>query len=378
MTIFDGGRVYEKMGVTPAINALGSGTIVGGSTPAPEVKAAMDNADLSFVQMEEMMQKSGEFLAGRIGCEAAYITSGAATAMTLSAAACITRADPEKIRRLPNTAGFDSQIVMQKAQRYEFDRSYELAGAEIADAGDENACTPEQLEATIGPETVAVAYFEQPGWPDSVLTLDQTIEVARSRSVPVIVDAASRIFPLDYFQRLATSGDLVCFGGKYIGAPHSTGFVAGRKELVEAAAANGFVAFHTERNGSLGRIAKIDRQEIVGLAAAVDLWFSVNHEDRLMESERRISVVADALEGIEDVEARSVMTEHFFGPMLEVRLDTAALGTDAIQVAKNLEEGSPRVMVGAQKQDLVTVNVHTLSPGEEEIVAARLREALIR
>ena len=378
MTIFDGGRVYEKMGVTPAINALGSGTIVGGSTPAPEVKAAMDNADLSFVQMEEMMQKSGEFLAGIIGCEAAYVTSGAATALTLSAAACIAGTDPKKIRSLPNTIGLDSQIVMQKAQRYEFDRSFELAGAEIVDAGDEGGCTPDQLDGAIGPETVAIAYFEQQGWPDSVLTLDQTIEVARSRDIPVIVDAASCIFPLDYFQRLATSGDLVCFGGKYIGAPHSTGFVAGRKEMVEAAAANGFVAFHTERNGSLGRIAKIDRQEIVGLAAAVDLWFSTNHEDRLMECERRISVVADALEGIEDVEARSVMTEHFFGPTLEIRLDAAALGTDAIQVAKNLEEGSPRVMVGAQKQDLVTVNVHTLSPGEEEIVAARLREALTR
>jgi seryl-tRNA(Sec) selenium transferase len=45
MTTTDWGSIYKELGARPVINATGSVTMLGGSTPAPEVREAMDRAD---------------------------------------------------------------------------------------------------------------------------------------------------------------------------------------------------------------------------------------------------------------------------------------------------------------------------------------------
>ena len=37
------GAIYKELGAQPVINATGSVTLLGGSTPVPEVKEAMDS-----------------------------------------------------------------------------------------------------------------------------------------------------------------------------------------------------------------------------------------------------------------------------------------------------------------------------------------------
>jgi hypothetical protein len=69
-------NVYRKLGVRPIINAVGKQTIRGGSTPSPLVRKAMEEADTSFVDMEELLSKSGDHIASLLGVEAAYITAG--------------------------------------------------------------------------------------------------------------------------------------------------------------------------------------------------------------------------------------------------------------------------------------------------------------
>ena len=335
----------------------------------------MDAANLHYVEMKELMEKSGEFAARVLGCEAAYVTSGCAAALSLSTAACMAGEDREKIARLPDTTGMKSEVLIQKTHRYTFDRCFTIPGGKLIEVGDDNGCTAEQLEEAIGPKTAAVAYFVQPDWGSSVLTLEEAVEIAHGRDVPVIADAGSRIYPLDYFRSLAQSADLVCFGGKYFGAPHSTGLVCGKKELVDAVVAQGFMAFHTEELASFGRVMKVDRQEVVGLCAALDDWFSMNHEDRLLENDRRVSVIQEGLRGVPDVHIRSVQTPHFYGSTLQVDTGSGAFGKDSQQVARELYEGDPCIWVGVI-DDAVTVNVHTLNPGEEEIVADRLRKVL--
>ena len=376
MVMFGGSKIYEKLGVRPVINAQGNGTVLGGSRPPQVVLDAMDEANLDFVEMRELLEKSGEYIAGVLGTESAFVTSGAAAALTLSTAACMAGTDPEKIGSLPDSTGMKDQILIQKKQRYGFDRCYTIPGGKLVEVGDDNGCTARQLEEAIGPDTAAVAYFAQSDWDSSVLTLDETVRVAHAQGVPVIADAASQIYPLDYFRRTAQAADLVCFGAKYFGSPHSTGVVAGSKKMVDAVVAQGFIAYQIAGRRAFGRPMKVDRQEVVGVVAALDNWFSMNHEDRILEDEERFSGIRQGLRGVQSVRAEVVPNNRFWGHTLNVTIDAQAAGKTARQVADELDAGNPRIWVGVEGDDTITINVHTLTGDQESIVVDRLKEVL--
>ena len=362
------GDVYTKLGVRSVINAGGSTTIWGGSTPSPVVKQAMDSADSNWVEMGELLEKSGAYIAKTLGVEAAYVTTGCYAAMTLSAAACIAGKDPEKRHRLPDTTGMKNEILLQKRQQYGFARAYLVPGGKLVEVGNSDGCTPEQLERAISPNTAAVAYFVMPDWGSSVVSLEETVRIAHAHSVPVIADAASRIYPLDYFRHVAQSADLVCIAGKYFNASQSTGFVCGTKGLVEAAVAEGL---------SFARAMKIDRQEIFGLVAALEAWFSMDHEKRFMEYDAKFDVIERGLQGIPNVLGTKVLhVPRHPGVTLHLVLNTTGLGKNAQQVARELQDGNPCIRVLSEGDDTINVNVHTLNEGEERVVADRLRSVL--
>ena len=374
MTLFRGGRVYEKLGVRHVINANGNQTVLGGSTPPPQVQEAMDEASLHWVEMEELLEKTGEYISGVLGTEAAIVTSGCAAALTLSTAACIAGNDPDNIGRLPDTTGMKNEVLIQKKQRYGFDRCFTLAGGRLVEVGDESGCSPEQLAEAIGPKTAAIAYFLQPGSDSSVVSLEETVK-AHTLDVPVIADAASQIYPLEYFRNSAQGADLVCFGAKYFGAPHSSGIVCGKKDLVDAVVAQGFIAYQNEGRRAWGRPMKLDRQEIVGVAVALDLWFSMNHEDRILDYHRRMSDIQRGLAGIPNISTNVVQNQRFYESSLLVVIDPKA-GKTAQQVAQELDAGNPRVWVGVQGDDTIIINAHVLNEGDQHIIAERLRDAL--
>ena len=376
MTTIGKGNVYAKLGVRPVINAQGNRTVAGGSAPTPEVARAMEDAANVYVEMEELLARSGEFIAELLGVEAAYVTSGCSAALALSSAACMAGRDPELIARLPDTTGMKNEVVLQKAQQYTYDRSFTVPGATIVRPGDEDGCTRDQLEAAIGPQTAAVAYLISANEPDSIVHLEDVVEMAHARGIPVIADAAARIYPLDYFRSNAQSADLVCFGAKYLGAPQSAGFVCGRKDLVDAVVEHGFIGFQTNGGLSFGRPMKLDKQEIVGVVTAVEQWFIMNHEDRLIGYEERLSAISGGLRGVPGVESDLQVVDQYYVTTLQVKIDTATVGKTAQDVADELDAGSPRIWVTVVDDDTISVNSHALNEGENVLVAERLRMAL--
>ena len=76
MTTSDAHSVYQELGVRRVINAQGNRTLLGGSAIAQEIQNAMEYANAHYVEMRELLQKSGEYVAQMLGVEAAYITSG--------------------------------------------------------------------------------------------------------------------------------------------------------------------------------------------------------------------------------------------------------------------------------------------------------------
>ena len=369
--------VYDEIGVKPVINARGFMTVLGGSTPSPRVKQAMEEAERYFVEMKDLLEKGGEIIARTIGCEAAYITPGAAAALALGTAACITGNDLEKMARLPDTAGLKNKVIIQKCQRYSYDRAPTIVGTKLVEIGDENGATPEQLEAAIGPDTANVLYVAHLENRPGALSFDQTLEIAHRKGVPVLTDAAGQVWPLDRMRSYTKRGaDLVAFGAKYIGSVHSSGILCGKKELVDAAVPQGFIGFETvaERK-SFGRPLKLDRQEIVGVITAVQEWFSMDHDRRVADLERRIGAWQRALQSAPGLTLEVVKREGNAPRTLRIEIDPAKARRSAAAVVEGLRAGNPMILVGSNEGG-ISVNPSTVRPEDDELVGQRLRELL--
>ena len=381
MTTNDWGSIYKEMGAKPVINATGSVTLLGGSTPVPEVKAAMDAADSAFIPLMELEQVAGDRIAEMLDVPAAYITSGAGSALTLATAAFMAGTDDAKIQQLPDTTGMPNEILIQKRQRYWYDRCLELAGAKLVEFGDENGTTEEDLKNAINERTAAVHYvvYEQKPTDPNVLTLEQVLEITHAAGKPVSVDAAGQIYPLENFGKYVRMGaDFQCIAAKYMGAPHSTGFALGTKEVIDAIGRHSFVGYEGRRVRGIGRPQKIDRQEIMGVVAAVDRWLTINHEDRLAYAESQSQAILKPLQGIPGVKAElntNIMGHQPFGAI--VSIDPAIIGFTIDDLVQKLQDGDPSIWTRVSLEaPQIEIHVFGMSEGQPELVGNAIADAV--
>lgn len=376
MTNNFGSEVYKRLGVRPLINAGGTQTLWGGSTLSPEVMGAMVDANSNYVEMEELLNKAGEHVAKLMGVEAAYITSGCFAALALSTAACMTGRDRQKISQLPEIVGIKHEVLIQTKHRNSYDREFPVPGGVLVEVGDADGCTVDALHGAIGHNTAAVAYLARRDADSSIIPLADVVRTAHTHGVPVIVDAATHIYPVDYFRGLAQSADLVCFSGKYFNAPPAVGIALGKKELMDAVADHGYIGFYNPDGRSFGRGFKIGRHDVIGLVAALEWWLNADHAERHANDEARLTNMQQALEntaGIGKIEIVHVGAHT--GSTLHVGIDSEVAGKDARQVVAELDNGVPRIRVGGS-DDSIIIHGHTLNEGEEEIVIDRLKAVL--
>lgn len=381
MTTKDWGAIYKDMGARPVINATGSVTLLGGSTPVPEVKAAMDAADSAYIPLIELEQVAGDRIAGMLDVPAAYITSGAGSALTLATAAFMAGTDDEKIQQLPDTTGMPNEILIQKRQRYWYDRCLELAGAKLVEFGDEDGTSEDDLRNAISDRTAAVHYvvYEQNPTDPKVLTLEQVIEITHAAGKPVSVDAAGQIYPLENFGKYVRMGaDFQCVAAKYMGAPQSTGVALGTKEVIDAISRHSFVGYESRRIRGIGRPHKIDRQEIMGAVAAVQRWMTLNHEERLSVAEIQSQAILKPLQGIAGVTAElntNIKAHQPFGVFVSV--DSDVVGFTNEDLVKKLRDGEPPIWTRVSPGETrLALHVFGLGEGEAELVGNAIAAAV--
>ena len=380
MTMANQGDIYKELGATPIINAIGSVTMLGGSTPIPEVTRAMERAGESYIPLMELEEKAGEFVADMIDVPAAYITSGAGSALTLAAAAVMAGDDDDLIERLPDTAGMKNEILIQKRQRYWYDRCLEASGAKLVDFGSDEETTREDLINSITVNTAAVHFYMVEQEPDSkALSLEETIEIAHDNGIPVLVDAAGQIYPLDIFGKYVRMGaDFQCIAAKYMGASQSSGLALGTEEMIRKISKQSFVGYEGRRIRGIGRPHKVDRQEMVGVVAAVRYWMTINHEERLASIEERSGRIIDILGGIEGVEVSmidNIMGHQPFGVRLQV--DEKITGVSLQSIVDKLKAGDPPIWTRVREnENFIVIHIFGLKEGQEEIVGSRIAELL--
>ena len=87
--------------------------------------------------------------------------------------------------------------------------------------------------------------------------------------------------------------DLVAMsGGKGLQGPQSTGLLAGRADLIEAA------RMQNAPNDGIGRGMKVAKEEIVGFIVALDRFVGRDHDAVAAEVNRKSQWIADQLQGI--------------------------------------------------------------------------------
>ncbi|MCW3978458.1 MAG: aminotransferase class V-fold PLP-dependent enzyme [Candidatus Bathyarchaeota archaeon] len=385
--------IYKKLGVHRVVNASFALTRLGGSVLTEELLEAMEDANKSYVYMWDLIKRAGEIIVEATGAEAAWVTPGAFSALVSSAAACIAGKDPEKMRRLPDTTGMKNEIIIQRANRLLlYDRSMEVPGGKFVFVGDERwGCTPELMENAITDKTAAIHHAITGTLRPGVLSIEDTVKVAHAHGVPVILDAAGMTYPLDGLSKFTKMGvDLVCYGGKYVGGPNSTGFVQGRKDLIEALSLHTFIGAEAgplEQGAyyrSVCRGYKLDRQEVVALIVAFKRWLEMDHEkERFEPAWDRARYIEDGIKdlpGLEGVSFSRVPPSgkgcvyHTLGPRLEF---VAKTPQEVGEIVLSLRKDDPEIWVrggfGAATSSFV-INCLTLVPGDEEIIVERFKK----
>jgi len=362
--------VYSRLGIRPLINAAGTYTALTACTMPREVVQAMEEASRSHVSLNELHEAVGKRIAALTGSEAALVTAGAANALSLATAACVAGKDPEKIRRLPDSAGMKNEVIIQKTHRFGYDHAIRAAGTRLIEVE-----TREQAEKAIGEKT-AMMFFLNYLDTKGQIRRKEFVEIAKKAGIPTLIDAAADVPPAERLSEYVRMGfDLVAFsGGKGLRGPQCSGLLLGRKDLVQAAFLNG-----SPHSDSLCRGAKVGKEEIVGLWTAVELYVKGDHRAEWREWETRISELAKALNGL-----RGVQTEKFVpeianeSPHLRISWDEKVLPLKNEQVAKLMRDGDPRIEVrpSAADKPILEIAVWMLHPGEHRIVARRIREVL--
>ena len=366
--------VYDDLGVKKVINGLATVTVLGGSLMPPEVLAAMAEAAQHFVSIDELQAKAGQRIAEWTHNEAAYVSCGAGAAIVLSTAACMTGLDPEKRGRLPDASGIKNEVIVHRCWTSGYSFLIPHAGAGLVLIGTEEGATAAELDAAINERTAAVFYFWNPSRLHGQVPLEEAIAIAHRRNVPLIVDAAAQLPPVENLWRFTQMGaDLALFsGGKGLCGPQSSGLIVGRRELIEA------VAFNACPRPAIGRPMKAGKEEIVGLMAAVKRYLGLDHERLMQTYEEQVQYVIGALADLPHVSACRNFPSEAGQPMprAEIVFDEQGLGLTRDEILEALRSGEPAIALASAGNSGVFVNPQTLAPGQEQIIAARLREIL--
>ena len=388
---------FEKYGVRRVINAATSMTMLGGSISPPEVFRAMEDASRAFVRIPELQHWAGKILADATGAEGGLPTAGAGNGIMLAAAACIMRGtalekyDPLKqetwtslTQKLPlRTEGLRTGFVVQKSNRNVYDHNVECAGGRFIEVGTSDATSEAELHDAFDPAKVCAYYFTvRPSYKG--LPLETVIKVAHHHGVPVIVDAASELPPKDNLRRYISRGaDLVIFsGGKFIAGPNNSGILVGKRNLIKLAHLQAY-PFH-----GVGRAAKLSRETIVGLVAALRIYFEQDFESLFKSWESKAEWIAKQLDGIPGLEVgltceSTVEDGTPMVPLCYLKVDEKAIGMSGRELSEKLREGDPSIEAPYEPafliedfKDKITINPEFMLEGDEQIVVDRVRQIL--
>jgi L-seryl-tRNA(Ser) seleniumtransferase len=377
---------YAKLGVPTIINAAGTYTTLTAACMPPVVVAAVQRAALHPVRLHDLQIQSGEYIAKRLQCEGAVVTSGASGAITLATAACLQSANNMDPMAMPQAIdGMKNQVIVQRAHRYGYDHAMFLCGARVTEV----VTLDDYKRACAAGNAVMTNFFnaaeEEDGEAGTAqIGREEWLRIAHEHNIPCHLDAAADMPPISNLWKYTGMGfDLVAFsGGKGMRGPQNAGLLLGKKHLTDLAQQN------NNPNEGVGRGMKVAKEQIVGMVAAVDWVLSHTEESMQGDYQKRADLIVAAVKGIPSVTTETVVpriANHV--PHLLIRFDPSVTGCTTAEIVAKLREGTPSIELNPNtgkppnqgipsNANTLVVGVWMLQPGEDAIVGHRIREAL--
>jgi L-seryl-tRNA(Ser) seleniumtransferase len=362
------GRDYfRELGVRPFINAAGTYTAMTASLMPPEVMAAVNYASKHYVMLDELHDKVGERIATLLHCDAAMVTSGAASALTLGTAAVLTGTDRQKIVDLPDLSKMKSEVIVQKSHRFGYEHAVRNCGVRLVEVE-----TREDLERAVNKQTAMMLFYNNNN-PEGRIRDEEFVQLGKKHGIPTLNDAAADVPPVDNLWKYTKMGfDLVAFsGGKGLRGPQSAGLLLGRKDLIAAARLNA-----PPNGNTIGRGLKVNKEEMLGILAALERYLANDHVAERREFDARAEAIRGGVAMLPGVKAEIFVPEvanHV--PHVKISWDAAAKGLTAADAVNALRAGEPSIGTRSEGDALV-IGVWMMQPGEDKIVARRLRQVL--
>lgn len=356
--------IYKELGITPFVNGYKPLTRLGGGIMPECVIEAMKEASRESVTLETMQEKVGEAIASLTRNEAAYVSCGAASGITLAIAACMAGTDPALSERLPNTNGMKNKVIMHLCERgYTSDVAIRCAGASIVDIGNDHGATVENLRNAIDERTAAILVHDSAE--RGKIPLEQIIAVARTQHLPVLIDGGFSVPPRDNlwkFTRDLGADAVFISGGKGLRGPQSTGLVLGKTWIVNGC------AFHGNPNHRIGRGMKVGKEELAGIYAAVKFFLAQDEKQMLATMMKQLEFIVSAVEGLP-----SVRIMRLGGTKAKICFDSTVYGFSPVLASRRLLGAVPPVYLEPSIDGLI-FSTECLEAGHEAIIGSQLQK----
>ncbi|MDA0194492.1 MAG: selenocysteine synthase [Bacteroidetes bacterium] len=359
---------YKELGLRTYINAAGTYTFLTGCLMREEAIDAYRYATNQYVALDEIQDKVGERLAQMIGCEAATVTAGAFSAITLGTAGVMSGLDQEKAARIPfDMSDMKNEVIMQKAHAVGYAHALQNAGAKVIYVE-----TRKGMEKAINKKT-GMLWFLNYHNPEGQIKYEEFLEIGKKYEIPTMNDCAADVPPVENLWKYTDMGfDLVCFsGGKGLRGPQSCGLLLGRKDLVAAARLSA-----PPRGDTVGRGMKVNKEEVLAMMIAVENYIGRDHKADWALWESQIKLIGDTAASVDGVTIEKHVPEianHV--PSLHISWDQNKIKITPPEVREALRSGHPSIEAMGGKETL-DITTWMMNPGEERIVASRIKDIL--
>lgn len=361
---------FKELGIRVFINAAGTYTFMTASLMPPEVVEAIRVSAKQFALLDDVQDKVGEQIARICKAEAAMVTAGCWSAIVLGMAGILTGADDKKVAMLPflEGSGMKSEAIVQKSHANGYHMALTNTGVKIVTVE-----TADELRNAVNEKTACLWFLNREASVGQIKH-EEWLSLGKEFDIPTMIDIAADVPPVENLWRFNEMGfDLVCIsGGKALLGPQSAGILMGKKDLIAAARLNA-----PPRSG-IARGQKVNKEEIIGMYAALDRYVKLDHKKEWNEWEKKIAVIDTAVKKVKGVKTEVIVppvANHT--PSLKIAWDTNATNLTAEALGKRLREGSPSIeVVSWEDKDAIKVTVFMLKSGEEALVARRILEEL--
>ena len=358
---------FKELGIRTFINAAGTYTSMTGSLMPKEVIDAINYGSLEYVNLDELQDKVGERIAELLECEYATVSSGCFGAMSIAMAGVMSGKDPKKIKQLPDTTGLRNEVILQESHTIGYAQALTNVGAKLV-----KVKTAEELENAINEKT-AMLWFLNANTDRGDIRWEEFVSLGKKHNIPTFIDCAADVPPVDNLFKFTRIGfDMVAFsGGKGLRGPQSAGLLLGKKEYIEAA------RLHTPPRGeTIGRGMKVNKEEVLGMLAALELYLSKDHQAEWKMWEDQIDLISESAKSVSGVETTIHVPPHAnHVPSLKIRWDQSKVNISPDNVRKILREGSPSIETVGNKNE-IGITTWMMVPGQEKIVAKKIKKIL--